>query len=106
MGHEKPKREIDKDYLKWIRQQPCLVSIGRCGIGCGCEGEITAHHDPTIGAGGSDFNALPFCLAHHIPGVHSMGKKTFQEIYNIDFNRERVRLLKNYIILLKNKGKQ
>jgi len=90
----KIKRETDPDYLKWIRSQPCLVDVG-------CEGDVVPHHDPSVKAGGSDYCAIPLCVKHHIPGVHSLGRKTFQARYGIDFNMERVRLLIGYIRRLK-----
>lgn len=91
----KPKREVDKTYLQYIREQPCLV--------WDCPNKSVAHHDPSVGAGGSDYLSLPLCVDHHIPGVHQMGKGLFQKKYRIDFNRERVRLLIGYITLLKRK---
>ena len=90
----KIKREINKDYKKFIEQQPCVVR------GFNCMGDVVAHHDPSVGAGGSDFMAIPLCVVHHIPGVHQKGKDTFQEHHCIDFNKERVRLLLKYISTL------
>ena len=91
----KNKREVDKAYLQYIREQPCLV--------WDCPNKSVVHHHPSIGAGGSDYTALPLCVDHHILGVHQMGKGLFQKKYRIDFNRERVRLLIGYIRTLKGK---
>lgn len=91
---QKVKRETDPDYLAYIRCQPCLV--------WNCPNKASAHHDPSIGAGGSDYESLPLCdPLHHIEGVHRMGRGLFQKKHMIDFNRERVRLLKGYIKKLK-----
>ena len=90
----KQARETDPDYLKYIREQPCLVY--------NCPNKASVHHDPSIGAGGSDYETLPLCdPLHHVEGVHRMGKDTFQEKFNLNFDRERIRLLKGYIKKLK-----
>lgn len=89
----KRKREVDKKYLAWVRSQPCLVRH--------CPNKSIAHHDPTIGAGGSDYRSLPLCVEHHVPGVHTIGRDTFQLRHNLDFNEERIKLLINYIKKLK-----
>ena len=87
----KPIRETDKDYLEYIRNEPGLV-----------EGDdIVAHHTVSVGAGGSDYLAVPLPFKHHTPGVHSMGKATFQKEYNINFDKEIIRLLIKYIKKLK-----
>ena len=90
MTHEKSVRETDEDYLAYIKSQPCLVWNNEC------IGDITAHHTITVGAGGKDYLAIPLCMRHH-NDVHSMGLMTFQELYNIDFNKEIIRLLIGYI---------
>ena len=80
-------RETDKEYLEYIRCQPGLV-----------EGEdIVAHHTVAVGAGGSDYLTVPIPIKHHIPGVHTMGKDTFQKTYNINFDKEIIKLLISYI---------
>ena len=93
----KQKREVDKDYLAYLRKQPCLA--------WDCPNKAEVHHDPSVAAGGSDYLALPLCPEeHHIPGVHAMGKDTFQKRHNINFDKERIRLLKGYIKELKAKS--
>ena len=89
MEYPKIKREIDKDYLAYIRKQPCLVGLF-------CRGRVAPHHDPSIGAGGSDYRALPLCANHHTT-VHQIGRKSFQDRSMLNFNKERVRLLIGYI---------
>jgi len=86
----KQKREVDKKYLKFIRQHSC-----RCGVGC--MGVVAAHHVKTRGAGGSDYETIPLCVKHHA-AVHKMGIETFQELYFINFDREIIRLLIEYYI--------
>lgn len=94
MQYKKNKRQEDKDYKKYIKSQPCIV-------GYDCMGDISAHHVISVGAGGSDYQTVPLCVKHHIPGVHTMGKATFQAIHGLSFNKEIIRLLTSYIIALK-----
>jgi len=85
----KQKREVDKEYLKFIRRHSCL-----CGVEC--MGKVEAHHTTTRGAGGSDYKAIPLCIKHHYT-VGNMGIETFQENYFINFDTEIIRLLIEYI---------
>ena len=80
----KQKRQTDKAYLKYIRQQPCLVSNHEC------LGDITYHH--TMGKM-FDYLTVPLCVLHHTQ-CHAIGKQTFQDKYEIDFSVEIIRLLK------------
>lgn len=89
----KQKRETDKAYLAYITRQPCIVNNHEC---CG---DVVYHHTVSVGAGGSDYLAIPVCVAHHIPGVHTLGKDTFQKKYNINFDKEIIQLLINFIKL-------
>lgn len=88
-SYPKIKRETDKDYIEYIKANCCLVGIL-------CAGDTVHHHTKTKGSGGSDFSCVPLCVKHHTE-VHSIGTKTFQEKYNLDFQQERIRLLIGYI---------
>ena len=90
ISNQKQIRVIDKTYLKYIRNQPCLIN------NLDCMGDVVYHHTISVGAGGSDYFAVPLCCYHHIPGVHLMGAVTFQDVYEIDFNIEIIRLLNAY----------
>lgn len=90
ISNQKQIRLIDKRYLKYIRNQPCLIN------NLDCIGDVVYHHTISVGAGGDDYFAVPLCHHHHIPGVHSMGTVTFQDIYEIYFNDEIIRLLNAY----------
>lgn len=90
ISNQKQKRLVDKTYLKYIRDQPCLIN------NLDCIGDVVYHHTISVGAGGSDYFAVPLCHFHHIPGVHSMGSVTFQDVHEIDFNDEIIRLLNAY----------
>ena len=89
-SNQKQKRLVDKTYLNYIRHQPCLIN------NLDCIGDVVYHHTISVGAGGGDYFAVPLCCYHHIPGVHSMGAETFQNVCEIDFNIEIIRLLNAY----------
>ena len=90
----KPIRETDKDYKSYIISKPCLVWNNEC------LGDIVAHHSVSRGSGGSDYKAVPLCMRHH-NDVHNIGWLTFQEYYNINFDKEIIRLLIGYIKKIK-----
>ena len=90
ISNQKQKRLVDKTYLRYIRHQPCLIN------NLDCMGDVVYHHTISVGAGGDDYLTVPLCHYHHIPGVHSMGAVTFQDVYEIDFNIEIIRLLNAY----------
>ena len=84
--HKKKKRKKDEAYLDFIRHQPCVI--------CGQKAE--PHHSPIlktsgVGMKGSDRETIPLCRYHHIE-AHKMGKLTFAEKYNIDYEFEINRL--------------
>jgi len=93
-AHPKKIREEDKDYKKYIETQPCLARNNNC-IGDGI-----CHHSVSRGAGGADYLGIPLCMFHH-QIVHQIGSRSFQELFNIDFQTEIVRLLTGYIRMLK-----
>jgi hypothetical protein len=86
LAFPKPARLKDPAYLAWIKQQRCLL----------CNSPVDPHHTVGIGAGGSDYRALPFCRRHH-QECHRVGKLTFQKRHNIDFAEEIVRHLETYL---------
>ena len=58
------------EYLDFIRTRLCVV----------CGGAVDPHHvKPKC-----DFSAVPLCRKHHTE-CHAIGRKTFQEKYNLDF---------------------
>ena len=77
MIYKKTIREINTDYLEYIRSLPCLI--------CNKQPPSHPHHTKTRGSGGSDLTTIPLCFKHHRE-VHIIGKKTFQKKYDIVFN--------------------
>ena len=89
-ANPKIKREIDEDYLKYIRSQSCIIS-----------GQIAEpHHTRTRGASGSDYCAVPLSRILHTE-IHAIGRYAFREKYGVDFNKAIIRLLIGYIKQLK-----
>ncbi len=75
----KPKREIDKKYLEYIKTLPCACKDETC------VGEIAPHHTTTKGAGGSDYLTVPLCAKHHTQ-CHDMGRYSFQRKLGVSFD--------------------
>lgn len=69
-----PAREVDEDYLAWIRKQRCIIS-DRYGV--------DAAHMDSVGSGGSDYNCLPLKRRYHAE-QHNSGIKTFADSRNLD----------------------
>jgi len=88
-------REQDPDYLKYIRLQPCIITSQLA----------EAHHTKSRGSGGSDYGSVPLSRFLHTV-CHTMGDKSFQEKYNIDFDKEIIRLLIGFIKILKRREKE
>jgi len=86
LAFPKPVRLKDKDYLAWIRRQPCLVDYV----------VAEAHHTTSRGAGGSDYRSIPLCLRHH-KEAHRLGRVSFELKHRLDFREEVIRLLEIFI---------
>lgn len=71
---EKRPREIDRDFLAFVRQHVCAVC---------CESPVDAHHLKTKATGGSDRNAVPLCKHHHMEW-HALGNRLFTERHSIN----------------------
>ena len=74
----KPKREINKHYLVWIRTLPCLISGG----------QSEPSHTQTKGRGimgskVSDKRAIP--LSHELHMEYHNGRDSFAKKYNLDY---------------------
>ena len=91
---EKPYREENKKYLKYIRTLPCACQDHTC------VGDICPHHTISVGARGADLRAVPLCARHHHE-VHFRGRETFQKEYSVDFRDVIIRNLTEYINKIK-----
>lgn len=91
MEDPKTKREVNKGYLKFIKQQPCIIS----------ESKGEPHHTDSRGSGGSDYRAVMLSRILHAE-CHAIGKDTFQKKYSVSFDKEIIRSLILYIKQLKN----
>ena len=83
----KPVRLRSDAYIRWIRQQPCLVHP---------RSVPHAHHTTSRGAGGSDYRTVPLCFGCHNE-IHQLGQARFEERHAVSFNEEMLRLLETYL---------
>ena len=84
---EKPTREIDLDYLGFVRSHPCAV--------CNVTG-VEAHHLKTRASGGSDYTSVPLCASHHSEW-HQLGNREFTDRHGVNLWRTNADLLRRYI---------
>lgn len=86
----KPERIKDKNYLKFIKEQPCVVT-GIIGV--------DPHHFLTGGMGtkGSDYATIPLTRELHNE-LHNQGVKVFQKKYQVDFWKEMAKLMHVYFV--------
>jgi len=85
---QKPRRQVDTDYLNFVRGRPCLVAH------CLRRGE--PHHVVSRGAGGGDYTAAPLCREHHRQ-LHTTGLRRFEENFGLELWREVANLLGLYL---------
>jgi hypothetical protein len=88
LAFPKPMRLQDRGYLRWIRQQPCLID----------HVQADAHHVDVGGVGtkGSDYRTLPLCRRCHRE-AHTLGRRRFEERHRLDMREEIIRLLETYL---------
>lgn len=86
----KPERIEDRNYLKFVKQQPCIITGAL---------ECDPHHFLTGGMGtkGSDYATVPLTRELHNE-LHNKGKEAFQTKYGVDFWREMARLMHLYFV--------
>ena len=94
MRIKKPRTYRNKAYLKYIRNLPCLV----------CGRPAVPHHVETGGTAMkcSDYRTIPLCQGCHTSSnyaIHKLGKSKFEKEFNIDINREMIKLLEDFIEL-------
>lgn len=77
LAFSKPKHLVSPDHLDHVRKLRCLV----CGVQ-----NPDAHH-LEAGGMGSDFSVIPLCREHHSE-YHQIGKRAFNEKYDLDCWRE------------------
>jgi hypothetical protein len=91
----KPVRMEDADYLRFIRRQPCVVTY------CAAE----PHHVVPPGGGKtgskvSDYRTVPLSPKLHME-YHRIGRRAFEERYNVDLDLEQIRFLEMYLSALR-----
>lgn len=77
-------RDRDRQYLAWIRTQPCAVQ------GCKSNFQEAAHTgDRALGRKADDRKTIPLCLFHHQTGnqsYHRLGRRRFEAVQKLDIN--------------------
>lgn len=89
MTMKKQKNIRNNEYLEWIKILPCLVCTIKAGYIPSLEFHSDPHHIPEKGGGSiglktHDNRAIPLCRLHHME-YHNLGKETFREKYNLDY---------------------
>jgi hypothetical protein len=87
-----PKPERSAKYLRFIREQPCLV-CSRDGFHCRVEAAHTGAHG--MGRKASDLDAVPLCAAHHRnlkDSYHNLGRQKFEATHQLEIQKEIGRL--------------
>lgn len=84
--------ERDANYLKFIRNLPCLV--------CGSQA-VHAHHSEFRGMGekGSDYSCIALCENHHVSGnksIHKLGIEKFEAQHGLNISKTIQQLLSQY----------
>jgi hypothetical protein len=96
LAFPKPVRLEDPDYLRFIRRQPCVVSH---------TASQAAHIKPEghgkMGSKVSDYRTVPLSWKLHEELDHKLGRERFEEKYNVDLDKEQIRLLEMYVSALR-----
>ena len=90
----KPRRGrvIDKSYLAWIAQQPCMIS-GK---------PATVHHVRRFGEPKSDHRILPLAPEYHQiqaghTSIEALGKRKFEVMYGVNLETRIVQYQQDYM---------
>lgn len=94
IGHPKHKRWKSEKYLKFIREQPCII--------CGQRAEphhVRMNSNAGTGIKPDDTWSLPLCRLHHAELHHPefKHKEPFFERHGIDVYQELFKMTKKYI---------
>ena len=82
-------REVDADYLKWIRKQPCIFTKRTHEQAQTPQQHIDASHCiKSVGAWGSDYDALPVINYLHIGEQHGKDASQVEAKHNKNYLEE------------------
>lgn len=76
----KPKRQVNRQYLDFVKSRPCVVVHE-------CMGPIDPQHIKTVGSGGSDYMTVSMCRKAHSE-CHQIGIHTFAAKYGLNLWEE------------------
>lgn len=85
----KQKRIIDKEYISFIRQLPCIICLMESEGKGNWENNISDPHHvnpkghSTMGGKTDDTRTIPLCHEHHLI-YHALERERFCSKYNID----------------------
>ncbi len=87
--YNKTPRIRNSDYIEWIRGLPCIACLVLNGSIPSGEFISDPHHverkhGAAKGLKADDTRAIPLCHTHHCQ-LHSKGRETFADTYNIDY---------------------
>jgi len=87
--NSKSRRYKDNDYIEWVRGLPCIVCLILMPTMNTSNIISDPHHVNKQGhgtmAGKTDDNrCVPLCHRHHVE-YHNIGKESFKEKYEVDF---------------------
>lgn len=95
LAFPKPVRLRDEDYLRFIKRQPCLITH------CASEAShIVPEGHAKMGSKVSDYRTLPMHPKIHRL-YHRVGRKAFEERFNVDLDLEQIHYLEIFISALR-----
>lgn len=86
----KPQVHRSQEYMAFVRTLPCYI----CG-----NPETEAHHSEgghSMAQKGDDTSCVPLCHVHHAE-IHQLGKRSFEEKYDLDLRIVNLYVLREYI---------
>lgn len=91
----KPMRKELPEYLKYIRQQPCLVAK--------CYRRVEAAHIVFNGQGRlsskvQDTQTVPLCRTVHHRQYHRIGREAFEREHGLNFYQSIIDFMTDYIL--------
>lgn len=95
LAYPKPVRLRDRNYVAFIRREPCCVS-----------GTASHHHHVVpkgwgkMGSKVSDYRGVPLSPRLHNE-YHRLGRERFEAKYNVDLDEVQIQCLEKYLSALK-----
>jgi hypothetical protein len=94
LAFPKPERRELPEYLKWVRQQPCVVH--RCYRKTEAS-HIVFNGQGRLGSKVQDTQAVAMCRMHH-RSYHIIGRDGFEQRHGLNLAQEIIDLLTDYLL--------